>query len=268
METLIRSRSFLWLLVRRELRVRYAGSVLGSLWNVIHPLFLIGIYVLVFSSVMRKVGGGMSRGAYVTHLCAGLLPWLVFSETLARCTGILAENANFIRKLPFPLEVLHFSVLVNSLIVQSISAVALIVLLMAFGYPLGPSVLNIFPLMVGAGLAAMGLGMFFSVLNLFLRDVGQLISLALQVLFWLLPIVYVPAALPGFVSALEPGWVWQILAHNPILGFVTAAQTSFGSPQALFSVEMIYLMVFFPAVSLWAGHAFLYSRRAELLDLI
>jgi lipopolysaccharide transport system permease protein len=262
-DALIRSRSVLWLLVKRELRARYAGSVLGSVWNIIQPLFLIGIYVLVFSSVMHRAGGG-TRGGYVVHLCAGLIPWLVFSETLQRCTGILAENANFLKKLTFPHEILHFSVLAHALVIHFISLVGLLVLLMLFGAPLGREVLLAFPLLAGIGLVAAGLGMVLSVLNLLLRDIGPLTTLLLQAWFWLTPIVYVPAILPGGAE----GWVFRLLQHSPILGYISATQAVFGSPQAYFHDDSIYVMVLLPFAAIWIGREVLRRQRAELLDLL
>ncbi len=263
MEDLLKSRSVLWLLVRRELRSRYAGSILGSSWNIIHPLFLIGIYILVFSSVMGKASGG-TRGGYVVHLCAGLIPWLVFSEIVQRCTGILAENANFLKKLALPHEVLHLSVFFHSLIIHSISTIALIGLLWVFGVPLRLDVLLAFPLLVGIGLVATGLGMVLSALNLLLRDIGQITTIALQMLFWLTPIVYVPEILPGG----RDGRVFAVLSHSPILGFVAATQTVFGSAQAAFQSDSIYLMVFLPFAAIWLGREVLRRERAELLDLL
>jgi lipopolysaccharide transport system permease protein len=263
MEDLLRSRSILWLLVRRELRTRYAGSVLGSVWNVIHPLFLIGIYILVFSSVMKRVGDG-SRGGYVVHLCAGLIPWLVFSEIVQRCTGILGENANFLKKLALPHEILHVSVFFHSLIIHSISTAALVILLLIFGVPLGPQVLLAYPILVGIGLVAMGLGMMLSALHLLLKDVGQITMIALQMLFWLTPIVYIPAFLPGGAD----GFVFRILSHNPILGYVAGMQTLFGSTQAAFQSDSVYLMILLPLASIWIGREFLLSQRSELLDLL
>jgi len=263
MEDVLKSRSLLWLLVKRELRSRYAGSVLGSVWNIIHPLFLIGIYILVFSSVMQRVGS-TSRGSYVVHLCSGLIPWLVFSEIVQRSTGLLAENANFLKKLALPHEILHVSVFCHSMIIHSISTTALIVLLSLFGVPLGKEVLLAYPLLVGVGLVAMGLGMVLSVLHLLLKDIGQITVIALQMLFWLTPIVYFPTILPGG----RDGIVFHILAHNPILGYVAATQTLFGSAEASFLSDSIYMMVFLPFAAIWIGHDVLRRQRSELLDLL
>lgn len=263
MEDVLKSRSLLWLLVQRELRSRYAGSILGSVWNIIHPLFLIGIYILVFSSVMVKAGAA-TRGSYVVHLCAGLIPWLVFSEIVLRSTGLLGENANFLKKLAIPHEILHVSVYFHAMIIHSISTAALIGLLLLFGVPLGPEVLLSFPILAGIGLAAMGIGMILSVLNLLLKDIGQITTIALQMLFWLTPIVYVPGILPGG----REGPVYRLLAHNPILGYVSGMQTLFGSTDAAFQSDSIYMMVFLPFAAVWMGREVLHRQRAELLDLL
>ena len=260
---ILRSRSILWLLVRRELRARYAGSALGSIWNILHPLFLIGIYVLVFSSVMQKAAGA-ARGGYVVHLCAGLIPWMAFSEIVQRSTGILAENSNFLKKLAMPHEILHFSALLHSLFIHTISLLGLMLFLRIFGVPLGREVWLAFPLLWAIGLTAVGLGMILSVLHLLLRDIGQLTAILLQVWFWLTPIVYVPAILPGGAD----GWVYRMLQHNPILGYISGCQAVFGSAQAMFHDDSIPLMLLLPFASIVAGREFLKRRRNELLDLL
>lgn len=264
METLLQSRSILWLLVVRELRSRYAGSMLGAFWNIIHPLFLVAIYMLVFSAMMNRGGQGTTHGDYAIHLCAGMIPWLVFSETVTRSMNVLGENANFLKKLTLPHEVLHLSVLTNALLIHSVSMLAMLGILAAVNRLSGAQVLLAFPVMMSLGIFACGIGMALSVLNLLLRDIGQFTSLALQVVFWLTPIVYFPDTLPGG----SDGLLYRVLRHNPVLSYVSCIQSLLGSPRAIFQDDAIHAMLFLPMASVLAGRWLLHRMRGELLDLL
>src|SRR5690606_21937702 len=108
---------FFWLLVRRDLKVRYAGSSLGAFWNLVHPLMMIAIYMTIFSSIMgERIGGARGPGIdygelnYGVHLCAGMIPWLLFSDVLMRSLNVLSENGNFLKKVSFPPIALFTSV--------------------------------------------------------------------------------------------------------------------------------------------------------------
>lgn len=254
----LRAGPVMWLLVRREFRARYAGSTLGVVWNVVHPLVLIGIYVLVFSSVMKDRAGGGTRMDYAVHLTAGMIPWFFFSEVVARCTTVLVDNANFLKKLAMPAEVLHVGVLINSFLVHLVGLAGLVVFLLLVGVPVSPSVLFAVPVMMALGIVALGLGLILSVLHLVLRDIGQFVTIGLQFLFWLTPIVY-------YISILPPKVAW-LIQFNPILGYVSLVQRLFGSTHHGFVPEAWHAMGLLPFALLLMGLAFLRRHRMEILD--
>lgn len=261
LEEFFRAKSILWLLVRREFRSRYAGSNLGMLWNVIHPMVLVGIYVLVFSSIMADRAGGGSTLTYAVHLTSGIVPWLVFSEILSRCTTSLVDNGSFLQKIALPVEVLHLGIFINTLIIHTISYTALALFLVCVGYDLPIRFLWVYPLMVLLALVAMGFGLLLSVFHLVLRDVGQFVAIGLQFLFWLTPIIYPFSVMPDFVQ--------RLLRYNPILPYISLSQYCFGSPNAatdfLLSAHLIFILPFF---ALSVGIIFLRKHRADLLDLL
>lgn len=260
MATLRRAAPVLWLLVKRDFRARYAGSTLGVVWNAIHPLVLIGIYILVFSRIMADRGGSGSRLGYAVHLTSGMIPWFFFSEIVSRTTTTLVDNANFLKKLALPTEVLHASVFVNSFIVHASSLMALAVVLRLAGVPLGATVVLALPVMVLLGLAALGVGLILSVLHLVLRDIGQFVTIGLQFLFWLTPIVYYVAILPDSVA--------RLIRFNPILGYISYIQRLFGSEGHAFFAESYHLMILLPFALMLLGTAFLRRHRGEILDLL
>lgn len=250
----------LTLLVRREFQSRYAGSTLGVVWNAVHPLVLILIYITVFSNIMVDRAGGGSRLAYAIHLTSGIIPWFFFQEVVQRNTAALVDNANFLKKLAMPVEVLHVSVLVNAFVVHGASLLALAGVLWLFGAEVPVQVIFALPVMLLLGLFALGVSFILSVLHLVVRDIGQFVTIGLQFLFWLTPIVYHVGILPeGIVP-------WLHL--NPILGFVALIQSLFGSPYHNFDPQAYHLIFLLPLAFLLMGVAFLRRQRTEILDAL
>lgn len=264
MTELHRALPVLKLLVRREFQTRYAGSTLGIVWNIIHPVVMVGIYILVFSSLMAsRVGVQDGKLNYVIHLLSGMIPWILFQETVGRCTGTLVENAGFLKKLAMPAEILHVSVFLSSLIVHSFTLIVFTLLLLVAGVPVSPSVLLAIPAMVGLGLFGLGLGLILSVLNLVLRDIGQFVAIALNILFWLTPIVYF------YSKSILPEGVMQALQFNPVLHSVSFVQSLYGSQGSAYQPGIaIPVMIALPIVSVVAGIVFLRRQRTEILDLL
>src|SRR3954468_12923107 len=99
-------RGFIWQTAVAELRHRYAGTGLGLFWNVLHPLALIAVYSVVFTSIMVNKSPGIDRATdFVLYLCSGLLPYLAFSECVTRGASAFTENAAYLKRLPIPEQV-------------------------------------------------------------------------------------------------------------------------------------------------------------------
>lgn len=247
------------MLVRRELQSRYAGSTIGGFWNLVHPIVMMAVYVMVFSQVMAaRMGEGAGRLDYTIHLCSGIVPWFLFNEILSRGSGVLLENANILKKMAMPEEILYLGVYITSMIVSTVSLTALILFFLVVGVPLGPEVLFAFPIMAVLGLVALGLSMTFSVLNLLVRDIGQVVQIGLLLTFWSLPIVYLPSILPARVES--------VINLNPVKGYFSLIQSIFGSPEAGFNPDSYWGMVLLPFLALVTGVAFLRRNRSEVLD--
>lgn len=261
LQDLLRSREVLWMLVRRELAARYAGSTIGGFWNLIHPIVMIAVYVVVFSQIMAsRMGEGAGRLDYAIHLCSAIVPWFLFNEIVSRGSFVLVENANMLKKMAMPEEILFISVYVTSALVSTVSLTALIVFFLLAGVPLGPEVLFAYPIMLTLGLAGLGFSMLLSVLNLLVRDIGQVVQIGLLLAFWSLPIVYLPSILPERVR--------ELTALNPVRGYFTVIQDLFGSPEAGFRAEAWWVMVLLPFLTLVTGLAFLRRNRGEILDAL
>ncbi|MEE4240653.1 MAG: ABC transporter permease [Desulfopila sp.] len=210
-------RGFVVSMVAREFRSRYLGSLLGSLWAVLHPMALITIYTVIFSKVMRaKLPGIDDTMAYGLFVCAGLLPWLYFVELLNRFPNIFIEQATLLKKVSFPritLPVIALcSATINFLIIFSI----FISFLLITGRFPGWIILAFIPLLMIQQTFVVGIGVVLGSVNVFFRDIGQFVSVIVQFWFWFTPIVYAVSMLPEEFQ--------RFLPINPMTAFVQAYQ--------------------------------------------
>lgn len=251
-------RAILRLMIVRDLRMRYAGSLLGMTWNLIHPLLMVAIYILVIGAVMGLKTGHVGQRYYSIHICAGIIPWMLFAEVLTRSSTVLLENANFLRKLSFPAIILPLSVFLNALLLYGTASVFLVLMLFVLQIPVGGFWTLYFFVLVAVGLFALGLGLFLSVLNVYFRDLGQVLAIFLSLFFWLNPIVY-------YKEQLGDGLLLTILEANPFHHFITAAQAACHVATAP-TPEVIPLLVVLPIGTLILGYRFFEAQRRAVLD--
>ncbi len=185
-------------LIKRDFKIKYLGSLFGSYWNLIHPLAMISIYTVIFSQVMKsRLGETSGPFDFTLYLCAGLLPWLTFTEIVTRSTQVFHDNTNLIKKISFPKEILHTVVIGTSLITLTISLGLYFMLVFftqhGFSWHLIFALIALFSLV----LFGAGLGMILGVLNAFFKDVQQFVQIIFQVWFWLTPIVYATQNIPN-----------------------------------------------------------------------
>ena len=213
-------RGFVRASVRREFRLRYAGSVLGALWQVLSPLAMIAVYTVIFSELMRaRLPGIDDRFAYAIFVCCGLLPWTMYTEVLTRSQMMFIDNANLLKKASFPRSCVPAIVVASSLAnFAVVYAVFLALIAISGHWPDWPVLALPVPILLLC-LLGLAIGVFLGIVHVFFRDVGQVLAIALQVWFWLTPIVYPGRALPEFAA--------DLLAWNPMWPIVHFAQTIF-----------------------------------------
>jgi ABC-type polysaccharide/polyol phosphate export permease len=197
-----------------ELRQRYAGSAAGILWHVVTPLTQILIYGIVFSQLLRERGGARGEAHYSVFLCAGLLPWLVFAESLTRGSGILLGSETYLKKLAIPEVVFVAQSVATSGMTLGIYAVAL--LLMAWSTGISPTASwLLLPVVMLLFLAlCFGFALILSTVAVFFRDVVQVTGIVTQVWFWITPIVY-------DMSILRPG-LKRVVEWNPPSAYISS----------------------------------------------
>jgi ABC-2 type transport system permease protein len=172
-------------LVRKELKVKYAASVLGAVWSLLNPL----VYLAVFSFVARVLGAGIPN--YPVYLLSGLLAWNLFSASMGSGARAVLDNANLVKKVAFAREILPLSAVGVGLVDFALQSAVLLLYIIVSGYGLHLPELALWPLaFVTLVLLTVALSLWFSALNVRYRDVGHLLNIALLVWFWATPIVY------------------------------------------------------------------------------
>jgi ABC-type polysaccharide/polyol phosphate export permease len=184
-------------LVKRDFQGRYAGSVLGFVWSLVQPVWLIVLYTFVFSTVMKIVPVGTQTSHFSIFLFGGLLPWTALQEGVLRSATAITDNAGLVKKLRFPSEILILAVVLAALVHEAIAAVIFTAALLWVGeFSWGglPLLLVALPLQVGLTL---GLGLLVASLHVFFRDTAQILGMVFNVWFYLTPIVYPLALVPS-----------------------------------------------------------------------
>lgn len=196
---LMAQRSLIAQFTWREIEGRYRGSFLGLLWTLIHPLVLLITYTFVFGGLFKarwpdaKDGG---LGEFALALFCGLTAYNLLSECVQRAPRIVVGVPNYVRKVVFPLEILPVSVLGSAVFhaLASLGILVLVRLVLGGGLPWTLLLLPVvsLPLLF----LSLGLTWFLAGLGVYVRDIGQFASLALQVLMFATPIFYPPSLIP------------------------------------------------------------------------
>ncbi len=212
-----RYKAMIWAMSIREVQSRYIGTVGGMLWSIINPLMMILVYWFVFS-VGFKVQPAGGIPFIVVFLC-GTIPWSMFAEALTTSAGSIRSNTNLVTKTVFPTEILPIVNITASMITHFIMLFIFIIVMIfnkiTFSFYNLQFIYYLFALVV----FSLGLGWFLSAINVFYKDVGQALSVVLNIWFWLTPIVWLPDMVPNKYQ--------YILKLNPIFYIVDGYKSSF-----------------------------------------
>lgn len=197
-------------LTKREVIGRYRGSFMGILWSFFNPIFMLSVYTFVFSVVFnaRWSGGGESRTEFALVLFAGMIVFSLFSECINRAPGLILGNANYVKKVVFPLEILPIVTLAAAAFHLLVSGVVwLLFYLVLFGAP-HPTIVLLPIVLLPLVLFTLGASWILASLGVYLRDVGHIVGVCTTALLFLTPIFYPLTALPS---------AYQTLLHiNPL----------------------------------------------------
>jgi len=183
----------------REVIGRYKGSIMGVFWSFIHPVLMLIVYTFVFSIVFKaKWGGGEeeSKAAFALILFIGLIVHGLLAEVLNRAPSLILSNVNYVKKVVFPLEILPVISLVSALFHSLISLFVLLLAFVAINGYLPWTVLFIPIVLLPLITLILGLAWILSALGVFIRDIGQSISIITTIMMFMAPVFFPLSALP------------------------------------------------------------------------
>ncbi|HZH44658.1 MAG TPA: ABC transporter permease [Lysobacter sp.] len=260
--SLRQNRDLIRQLVRQEIVGRYRGSFVGVTWSLLTPVLMLLIYTFVFSVVFGARWGGLPQGgkaAFAVVLFAGMAVFNVFSEVVVRSPTLVIANANYVKRVVFPLEVLPIVQMGNALFHFLVNLTAWLV---AAWFVLGavPWTAWLLPLVLGPLiLGTLGMAWLLASLGVFVRDMAQTVGLLVTALLFLTPIFYPFEAIP---DDFRP---W--LALNPLAHVVEQARALLigGKVPALRELALSWSVGF---LVMWLGFAWFQKTRKGFADVL
>lgn len=186
-------------MTKRDVIGRYKGSVMGILWSFLNPLFMLAVYTFVFSVVFKARWGNSateSKGDFAIILFAGMIVHGLFAEALNRAPSLILGNANYVKKVIFPLEILPIVAVGAALFHGLISLLVLTAAILVLGKPLHWTILITPLVLLPLLIFTLGLTWFIASVGVYLRDVGQTVGIITTIMLFLSPVFFPVSALP------------------------------------------------------------------------
>jgi ABC-2 type transport system permease protein len=205
-------------LIRKDLKVKYQGSVLGFLWSLANPLLLLVVYSFVFGVVLKN---GIPQFGF--YLLSGLLVWNMFSGSVSTATESVVGNSGLVKKVRFPLGILPMTAVGFNLVHFVLQLFVLLVVMLATGFTsvLGAGLLLLIPALAVALIFTVGLAYLVAGLNVRYRDTKHIVEVVLMAGFWVNPIVY---SIAQVTKELNRHGLANAYYLNPMAGVTTAMQ--------------------------------------------
>lgn len=202
--------------VKKEIRGKYKGSVLGVLWSFLNPLLMVAVYAIVFPYLMRT-----TQENYLIFLITGIIPWIFFTTVVTSGCNCVWINGGIIKKVYFPREILPISVVLSALVNFLISCVIILIFVIFGG--IGVSIQILWLPVIAIIQSALSLGLLFilSAINVYIKDIEYIVQFVMNLLFYATPIVY-------DVTMIPERFRW-LLYLNPMAHFLDAYRAIFYS---------------------------------------
>ena len=215
---LYQSRHLIWKLARNDFKKRYAGSYLGAVWAMVQPVVTVAMYYVVFDVIMGTGNAMVPDKPYVLFLTAGLVPWFYFNEALNNGTNALLEYNYLVKKVVFKISVLPIIKIIAATFIHVFFVLVMLVIAAIYGYY--PTIYMIQLVYYSLCLFIFVLGLCYSTcaIMVFFKDIGQIISILLQIGMWATPILW-------DVNTLSPT-VQMIVKINPLVYIVNGYRTA------------------------------------------
>lgn len=177
-------------MTKRDLSKKYAGQIFGKVWFFLHPIFMLSVYILIFSAILpMKTGGSVSRGDHTIYILCGLTAWLVMQEAIVRSVTVINSNSAIIKQVVFPIELLPIKVVLNSMVSMLIYIVVLLMYMLLKGE--WPSYMFfLLPLIIYIQLIlVIGISFILSSIGVYIRDLKDIIQMFSFIGVFVLPVI-------------------------------------------------------------------------------
>lgn len=236
-------------LVSRAIRTDYLENLTGFAWLIIQPLILLAVYAFVFTTIFKARIPADSVGGFVPYLAVAFWPWTAFSEAVLRSSNCISANAALIGKVAFPSELLPLSTVTATFVMNLAGYLAVLVVLQLMGAPIHWfGLLAALPVLVFLYLLAGGLALFISALQVFIRDVSQILPPLMTFWFFTTPILYSSSILPGkfatFMKFNPMSWFVERLRDFILLGNYQVSMSDFVVPALTLFIFWMSLVFF------------------------
>ncbi len=217
---MIKKRKLIWDLSKADFKKRFVGSYFGIVWMFIQPIVTVVIYFFIFQLGFKSVPP-IPGVPYVLWLVPGIVPWFFFSETLNSVTNCLQEYHYLVKKVVFQVEILPVIKLISCMIVHGFFIIIMIIMTLCYGRLPIATRIHILYLRFAASVVALGIVYFTCAVNVFFKDMAQIVSICLQFGMWLVPIMYHESLFTG-----NAPWVLPLLKLNPFYYIVAGYRDS------------------------------------------
>lgn len=258
-----KNRKLIWELAKADFKKRFVGSYFGIVWMFVQPVVTVFIYFAIFQMGFKSVPP-VPGAPYVLWLVPGIVPWFYFAEAMNMGTSCLQEYDYLVKKVVFNVQILPVIKLISCLIVHGIFVLIMIGMYFCFGrLPKGTWIQLIY-YTFALSLFVLGWTLITASINVFFKDMAQIVSIALQFGMWLVPIMWDPTMFQN-----RPAWLDSVLKINPIYYIVMGYRDSMLQGNWFFERPMltIYFWIW-TIVMLMIGLKVFHKLRPHLSDVL
>ena len=214
---IIKERKFLWRLAVNDFKARYAGSLLGIVWAFIQPLVTILVFWFVFEMGFKSAP--IDDFPFILWFIPAYIPWIFFNDIVVASSNCLYEYNYLVKKVKFEVSILPIVKIISSLLVHIFFVAFIYFMFFIYGYDIKIAFFQSIYYSLALIIFSLGLSWMLSALSVFFKDITQLVTLVLQIGFWVTPIFWNS-------QGMEP-WVEKILKLNPLYYIVRGYRDSF-----------------------------------------
>jgi teichoic acid transport system permease protein len=256
----VKNRNMLFNLIRSDFKNRYLGNHLGIVWAFIQPLVMVAVYWFVFTKGFRA--GAVSNVPFLLWLLAGMVPWFLLNDAIINASNAITSQAFLVKKIVFEVKLLPFVKIGSAILVNLAFWLLLLIVCLAYGYYPNWYWLQLGYFMLCIIALSLSLGLLFSAIMPFWPDIGQIINVIFQVLFWGTPVMW------NKTMIIDTQYAW-IIKINPFAYIVDGFRDTLINklPFWHYYNQMTYFWIF-TFVCYWLGNRTFNKLRPHFADVL